>query len=97
MAKERLYIVAYDISDPKRWRKVFKSVKGYGEWVQLSVFQCRLTARRHAQMVGRLTELIDPKEDHVLIFDLGLADKVELFVESIGKEYNKPVREAVIV
>ena len=23
MAKERLYLVTYDISDPKRWRKVF--------------------------------------------------------------------------
>ena len=45
MANERLYIVAYDIADPKRWRRVFKVMKGYGHWLQLSVFQCRLTAR----------------------------------------------------
>ena len=48
MATERLYIVAYDIS----WRHVFKTMKGYGHWVQLSVFQCRLTARRRAEMAA---------------------------------------------
>ena len=58
MAAERLYIVAYDISQPKRWRHVFKTMKGYGHWVQLSVFQCRLTARRRAEMAARLDDLI---------------------------------------
>ena len=33
---ERMYIIAYDISDPKRWRRVFKLMHGYGEWLQLS-------------------------------------------------------------
>lgn len=51
---QRLYIVAYDISSPKRWRRVFKVMKGYGEWVQLSVFQCRLTARQQAELVALL-------------------------------------------
>ena len=45
---EHLYIVVYDISDPKRWRKVFKVMNGYGAWVQLSVFQCRLSRQRQA-------------------------------------------------
>lgn len=40
---EHLYIVTYDIRDPKRWRRVFKIMNGYGEWVQLSVFQCRMS------------------------------------------------------
>ena len=43
---ERLYVVAYDIADQKRWRRVFKAMHGYGEWLQLSVFQCRLSRRR---------------------------------------------------
>ena len=30
MASERLYVVAYDIADRKRWQKVFKTMKGYG-------------------------------------------------------------------
>jgi hypothetical protein len=37
-AEENLYVVAYDISDPRRWRRVFRLMNGYGAWVQLSVF-----------------------------------------------------------
>jgi len=37
MTDERLFIVTYDISDAKRWRRVFKVMHGYGEWLQLSV------------------------------------------------------------
>lgn len=43
---ERLYIVTYDTADQKRWRRVFRVMEAYGHWLQLSVFQCRLTARR---------------------------------------------------
>ena len=97
MATERLYIVAYDISEPKRWRHVFKAMKGYGHWLQLSVFQCRLTARRRAEMAARLEALIAVAEDHVLIVDLGPADRVDPLVESLGKGYAAPVRQATIV
>jgi len=97
VAKERLYVVAYDISEPKRWRRVFKTMKGYGRWLQLSVFQCRLTARRRAEMTARLAALIRPSEDHVLVLDLGPADKVDPRVESLGKSWEKPERSAVVV
>ena len=30
MSDERLFIVTYDISHPKRWRRVFKAMHGYG-------------------------------------------------------------------
>ena len=59
MAKERLYLVTYDISDQKRWRKVFRVMNGFGHWVQLSVFQCRLAARRRADMTAKLDKLIE--------------------------------------
>ena len=35
---EHLFIISYDIADPKRWRRVFRVMKGYGAWLQLSVF-----------------------------------------------------------
>ena len=97
MANERLYIVTYDIADPKRWQKIFKTMKGYGHWLQLSVFQCRLTARRRAEMAMRLEELIRVSEDHVLIVDLGPAESVDPRVESLGKSYEAPDRRATIV
>ena len=30
---ENLYVVAYDIAAPRRWRKVFRIMEGYGEWL----------------------------------------------------------------
>ena len=47
MAEGRFwYLVCYDIRDPKRWRRCFKLLKGYGEGLQYSVFRCRLTKRQ---------------------------------------------------
>ena len=95
---ERLYFVAYDISSPARWRKVFTTMQGYGEHVQLSVFQCRLTRMRYAQLAALLDEFINHREDHVVMIDLGKADQVEPKVHSLGKRSFAPVkREPVIV
>jgi CRISPR-associated protein Cas2 len=96
-AAERLYIVTYDIADAKRWRRVFKLMKGYGRWLQLSVFQCRLTGRRRADMAARLERWIDPSADHVLILDLGPAEAVDPRVESLGKTFESIRREAIVV
>lgn len=94
---EHLYIVTYDISDQKRWRAVFKLMKGYGEWLQLSVFQCRLTRRRHAELLATLDEIIHHADDHVLMLDLGPADNVEPRVVSLGKDFEAVERIPVIV
>ena len=97
MADERLFIVTYDISDQRRWRRVFKAMHGYGEWLQLSVFQCRLSQRRRAELETSLRELVKNGEDHVLLIDVGPADKVELAVESIGKTFAKMERRATVI
>jgi len=95
---ERLFIVTYDIGEPKRWRAVFKLLHGYGEWAQLSVFQCRLSPRRHAEMIATLDQIIHHADDHVLVIDIGLAERVEPKVVSLGKRSFEPVaREPVIV
>jgi CRISPR-associated protein Cas2 len=93
---ERLFIVSYDICYDRRWRRVFK-LMGYGQWLQLSVFQCRLTARRRAEMARRLEKLIHDRDDHVLILDLGPADKVAPRVESLGKTFESAKRTAIVI
>jgi CRISPR-associated protein Cas2 len=94
---EHLYVVTYDIADPKRWRAIFAIMNGYGEWLQLSVFQCRLSRRRHAELIATVDEIIHHTEDHVLIIDLGPADSVEPRVTSLGKEFAAVAREAIVV
>ena len=95
---EKLYFVAYDISSPKRWRRVFTTMHGYGEHLQLSVFQCRLTRMRYAELVADMNSIIHHQEDHVILVELGPADNVAPRVVSLGKRSFTPVqREPVIV
>jgi CRISPR-associated protein Cas2 len=94
---EHLYIVTYDIADDKRWRSVFKIMKGYGEWLQLSVFQCRLSARRHAELIELLTAAINNRHDHVLLVDIGPAVRVTPRVVRLGKNFEAVAKVPVIV
>jgi CRISPR-associated protein Cas2 len=94
---ENLYIVAYDIASPRRWRRVFRIMEGYGEWVQLSVFQCRLSPQRRIELRLALEETINHTEDHVIILDLGPAAAIRPRVESLGKSFSVVERGPVIV
>ncbi len=94
---EHAYIVAYDISDRRRWSRVFKLMKGYGRWLQLSVFHCRLDGGRRSEMAMALETVIDRGADHVVILDLGPAEDVELMVESLGRSFEPIERRAVVI
>jgi CRISPR-associated protein Cas2 len=94
---EHLYVISYDIGDQKRWRRLFKLMHGYGEWLQLSVFQCRLSERRHAELVGLVNGIIIDGQDHVMMLDLGPADSVKPRVVSLGKTFEAVRREPIVV
>ncbi|MFN7779683.1 MAG: CRISPR-associated endonuclease Cas2 [Betaproteobacteria bacterium] len=94
---ERLYLVAYDIRSPRRWRRVYRLLLGYGSWVQLSIFQCRLSAQRHATLSGAVDGLIDHREDQVLFVDLGPAEAAEPRFTSFGRRYAEPQANPVVV
>lgn len=97
MIDERTYIVTYDIAASRRWRRVLKTMNGYGEWLQLSVFQCRLSRRRRAHLEKRLRKLVKAGEDHVLLIDIGPAHRTDVIVESIGKTFSTIERQAVVI
>jgi len=94
---EHVYLVTYDISDSKRWRAIYELMNGYGEWLQFSVFQCRLSRRRQAEMISTLDQLIHHNEDHVLILDIGVADSVTPRVVSLGKTDFEVVKRVPVI
>lgn len=94
---DHIYLVCYDITDPKRWRRIYKTMKGYGVWLQLSVFQCRLNPQNLLRMTDTLTELMNTDEDHVMIIDVGPAESISIRVESFGRPFRPIERRAVIV
>jgi CRISPR-associated protein Cas2 len=67
----RCYVVCYDIREPKRLRRVHKLMKAFGEAWQYSVFYCTLKAIDRVRMENALREILNLKQDQVLILDLG--------------------------
>jgi CRISPR-associated protein Cas2 len=92
----KLLIVTYDISDPKRLRKVFKAMKGFGQHLQLSVFRCDLTDMERFEMMGVLRELIHHDEDQILLIELGPSEGRSHRVEAIGRPAPAEPRESRI-
>jgi len=82
----RVYLVSYDISSPRRWRRVFKLLKRVGEHLQLSVFLCRLQPARMARLQARLAGLIDPAEDRLLVVELGAPAAAAARIRGTGTE-----------
>jgi CRISPR-associated protein Cas2 len=77
------WIVAYDISDPKRLRKVARACEDYGYRKQLSVFLVRVSATDFIKLRTRLYDIIDLDEDQVLFFPI--TDACLRQVEAIGR------------
>ena len=77
------YLVAYDISDPKRLRKVATACEDYGVRRQYSVFLCRLSATDFVRLRARLYDLIHLEEDQVLF--IPLCAKCVQQIDAIGR------------
>jgi CRISPR-associated protein Cas2 len=92
------FLVTYDIMDPKRWQKVRRAMKGYGEPLQYSVFACELSDSQRVRMVTTLEELIRSDQDRVIIVDLGPAKgNAAERVSFLGRQEPLPERTATIV
>jgi CRISPR-associated protein Cas2 len=72
-----LHLLAYDVSDPKRLRKVHKTMTAWGKPVQYSVFRVRCTARELERLRFELAGLLAP-DDRLLVIRLctGCAGRV---------------------
>jgi CRISPR-associated protein Cas2 len=79
-----LYVVAYDIPSDRRRRKVHKTLCGFGQWTQYSLFECYLTKKERLTLGGKLDRLLEPEEDSVRFYPLCMAcvDRVE----TVGSE-----------
>ena len=67
--KRKWHLVAYDICDDQRLRRVARLMEGYGERVQLSVFRCRLSPKTRAELLWKLTQ-ITQEEDSLMVVPL---------------------------
>lgn len=47
-------VVTYDISEDKRRTQIHKILSSYGQWMQFSVFECRLSPTEYTKLRNRL-------------------------------------------
>lgn len=91
------FFVSYDIRDPKRLRRVARSLEGFGVRLQYSVFECPLDAIRLAKLKSELHAIVNHDEDQVLFVSLGPnATDANLMIEAMGQPYSVRSRVTII-
>ena len=80
MKSSRLrYLIAYDICDPKRLRRVHKQVEAYAIGGQKSFYECWLTKCELNRLKLELKTIIEIQEDCILVFQISSSVKPLLF------------------
>lgn len=67
---KRLFIIAYDISNPKRLNKIYKSMCKFATPLQYSVFILNGTTEQCERCLQTITLLINPREDDFRCYPL---------------------------
>jgi CRISPR-associated protein Cas2 len=93
-SKTTFYVIAYDIPSDKRRTKVHKTLSGFGQWTQYSLFECYLSDKEYIQLRHRLGRLLNSDEDSVRFYPLcaGCLGKVE----TVGSEKPKEVTTIIV-
>ena len=66
-------LVTYDIADTdtggsSRLRRIAEVCEQYGQRVQFSVFECRLSKASLARLIGEMEDIIDRNRDSVRVY-----------------------------
>lgn len=93
MKNTMLYVITYDISNDKRRTKIHKTLCGFGEWTQYSLFECFLNAKELIQLRAKLDSILKPDEDSVRIYPL--CHTCQKRVKTIGSD--KPVEQVTYI
>ena len=78
MARSTTYLIAYDIRNPKRLRKVERHLSKVARRVQYSVFTVDLTPRALDQLCKSLEKLIDARVDDLRVYPVPGSAEIEV-------------------
>jgi len=65
-----IYMVCYDISNPKRLGKVAKVLENHGMRIQKSFFQCEMNKENMINLKNKLLKIINRRKDSLFIYPL---------------------------
>lgn len=90
-----LHLIAYDIGNPRRLRRVAKICADYGIRMEKSVFECDLTDQQMMQFWERLRRVVDEEEDRVFDYRIGALERRN--IRRMGRSPETPDAEDMIV
>jgi CRISPR-associated protein Cas2 len=94
----QLWLVAYDIRDPARGRRVHRVMRGFGDHTQFSVFRCILSDLQVARLKDRLVRVLKPTEDQVILVPLGSpSGRAAKGIVTLGVRLEEPERVVRII
>lgn len=98
MSTRHRYLVAYDVADEKRLRRMYRTMRGFGDPVQLSVFTCELSPREFVIFETQVSSVMNMAEDRLLVADLGPVEgRAEETIHRYGVMEPPRTRRAVVV
>lgn len=74
-----LVLVIFDVVDNKKRYRISKPLKGYGEWVQRSAFECHLTLRQYEKMIQDIMPYFDFEVDLLRIYRLTGQTEIQIY------------------
>jgi CRISPR-associated protein Cas2 len=77
-----LCVLIYDIPCDRRRTKLHQLLKQYGEPVQKSAFEARLTMQERKELLRRARALLEESEDQLIVYRIGKG--MEEGIEVIG-------------
>lgn len=94
----RRYLIAYDIVQDRRRSRLAEALSSYGDRIQYSVFVADLRPARFVRLRATIRELIDEREDSVLLCDLGAAQSISDAVFTfVGRQRPITPQDAIIL
>lgn len=90
-----LYVIAYDVVDDAKRQRLAELLKSYGQRVEKSVFECKLTKKELEEVQKRLVQFVDPSEDRCHIYPL-CADCASRRI-GLGADFEEKWGEIIIV
>jgi CRISPR-associated protein Cas2 len=85
-----MVVVSYDIPDDRRRGRLARALQDFGTRVQLSVFECILTADQEERLRSRVARLIEVGEDKVRIYRLCETCRGRIEVQGRGELTEDP-------
>lgn len=94
MARRR-YLIAYDIREPKRLRRVCRAMEEYGERIQYSVYLSDLSRSELIAARYAVERQMDLAVDTVIIVDLGELNEAR--ITFVGQRRKLPAPGAKVL